>query len=385
VRHSRESGNPVLDSPVEPENDKGTFMSHQLPLNELWRSLGARFQRENDYEIPLDFKGVEHEYKAAQERAGLIDLSYRGKIRVTGADRVEFLHSILTNDIKSLKAGDGCRAMLLNATGKVLADFFVCVFSDFILLDTEISFASKWIKLLDAFVISEDVQLHDITEQWTHLSLRGPEAKKILGKFITDPIVLSKPFSHSTVHIQDVEVILILIPSKLPHYQILIPTAMLLKVIKTFLDARILSEMEPVGYDTAEILRIEAGELRYGKDITAEITLPETGLDETAASETKGCYPGQEVVARTRTYKGLQKKICKLIFDGALLPVQGSEIYAKKNSETKIVGWISSCGFLPPNRILALGYFRKGFFETSLKISLNPDLNSSGISQPLES
>lgn len=236
----------------------------------------------------------------------------RGKIEVRGTDRVSFLHNILTNDIESLKEGQNCEAAILTATGKVLATMRVFRFEDHVLLDTESGLEDKLLPLLDKYLITEDVEIKKI-ERLIHLAI-PTEARHIF-----------LPESEA---------------SQVPD---------LLK-----------QGLVPAGFRAAEILRIEAGQPRYGIDIDETISLPETGMDDYAASESKGCYPGQEVVARTKTYKGLQKKLCRLVWEGDVLPAKGDPILIQDQN----AGWITSACYSPGlKKGVGLGYLKKGFFE----------------------
>ena len=297
------------------------------------------------------------EYQAARESTAFLDLSARGKIEVTGADRVSFRHNILTQDIKNLKTGSSCPAALLSAPAKVLALMNVWKMEDKILLDTDPGFEKKLAGLLEKFLITEDVQLEIATAKYSDFLIKGPKAGDLLGHF-DDP-----PYFWRGGKIQG---FLGLWPRKDSI------------AIRNKLTA---AGAVPISAETEEILRIEEGILRYGVDVTEEISVPETGLDDLYASETKGCYPGQEVVARTKTYKGLQRKITGVVFSLSSRGAQRREISEKwdfsspsgvrndmpKRSdkiyfEEKEIGWITSACVSPALGGIALGYVVKGFF-----------------------
>ncbi len=280
----------------------------------------------------------EHQYHSLKHIAGLLDLSGRGKIEVAGKDRVEFLNNILTQDIKSLKPGQCAYSALLTATGKVIADMNVFVFEDNITLDTEPSVEKKLFQSLEKFLITEDVMLRDITSETMHLAIEGPKA----AMFITNIGV--------------------------PVFTM--PRGMTGKIAFHILAARGEGEIlkaelqkrgaELISAEVQETARIEAGWLRYGVDMDENVTLSETGLDDIAASETKGCYPGQEVVARTKTYKGLQRKMVRVRLTGNELPKTGEKILS---AEGKEIERITSACFSPEDgKTIALGYASKGNF-----------------------
>ena len=139
------------------------------------------------------------------------------------------------------------------------------------------------------------------------------------------------------------------------------------KFVHKILERGFAAGFKTIGSKTAEILRMEDALVRYGADVDETVTLPEAGLDERLASETKGCYPGQEVVARTTTYKGWQKKLRGLVFQKNILPASGAVI----KKEEKEIGRITSACYSPElKKPLAFGYLAKGFFDKSGDVSV---------------
>jgi aminomethyltransferase len=340
----------------------------ELPLKTLWQSLGASFKIEGDWETVSLFKDDLEEYRAVREAVGLIDDSARGKIRVTGKDRTAWLHNILTNDIKSLRVGDGCYAALLSATGKVLADMNVYIFAHSILLEMEIGLEKKLAELMNKYMIQEDVKLEDVTEHYALLSLQGPRSEPLAQALFPGPFPELFDRQHADFHKEEFEVTLIC-NSRTGEkgYQLLIPRDGARKLTDRALTIGKQYGLKPVGSRASEILRMEAGILRYGVDMDETMTLPETGLVEVTASETKGCYPGQEVVARTMTYGGLNRKITGLIFEKEFLPQEGDRIYG----DEKEIGCITSACISPRlGKGIAIGMVAKGFFETPREVKI---------------
>ncbi len=292
------------------------------------------------------------QYEAARKQTVIADFSLRGKIEVRGSERIDFLHRILTNDIKNLKPGSSCYAALLNAAGKTLAWMQVFIFPDFVLLDTVPDFGGKLLELLDKYLITEDVLLTDATGNYTHLVLYGAQAETKIATF--QNLTPTKDSLHKD------------------KYHLLALQDNKIEIIKSM-------NLLSVGPETLECLRIENGELIYGIDMDESISFPETGLDDVAASETKGCYPGQEVVARTKTYKGLRKKMVGFILEKGKLPAAGDKIYPLLNPPPKIgggegggeIGWITSACYSPGlDKGIALGYVAKGFFEEPKEVGI---------------
>ena len=319
------------------------------------------------------------QYLATKNTAVLFDFSSRGKLKVRGSDRISFLNSILTHDIKNLKTGNGCYAALLTAPAKVLADMNVYVFEDHVLLDVEAGVEAKLAGLLDKYIITEDVTIENTTPQTAHFSVEGPQAEAVLHALTGNKPPL-KEFEHFKAG--NIEVIKRSFTG-LPAYQILTGK----DTSKIIREGLAKAGAVQTDLDIWEILRIEGGWLRYGIDMDEEISLPETGLDDIAASETKGCYPGQEVVARTKTYKGLRRKITKFIFVTSdkrqetkknsshvtsyhppvtCMPERGSEIYSQDGNA---IGKVTSAEFIPgTDKGAGIGLIEKGFFDSGIEI-----------------
>src|SRR3989338_4374070 len=125
---------------------------------------------------------LELEYRAARENAALIDLSARGKIEVTGTDRVSFLHNILSQDIKTIPTGGGRPAALVSAPAKLLALMNVWKLEDKILLDTDPGFEEKLLSLLEKIIITEEVALRKATHEYAHFQIKGPKTEAVFNK-----------------------------------------------------------------------------------------------------------------------------------------------------------------------------------------------------------
>src|SRR5947209_11910072 len=115
-------------------------------------------------------------YKALRESAAWIDLSTRGKLRVSGEDRARLLHAMSTNHIQNLQPGDGLYAFFLTAQGRILADANIYNLGETLLLDTEPETAEKLRSHLDKYIIADDAMVEDETGQWAAIGLEGPES-----------------------------------------------------------------------------------------------------------------------------------------------------------------------------------------------------------------
>ena len=341
----------------------------KIPLARFWESHGATLKVEKDWEIPSLFTDFASECEAVRKGVGILDLSHRGKIEVSGKDRVSFLHRVLSNDIQSLGLGTGAYAMLLNAQGRILADVNVFVFANTLLLDTEGGLQKKIVEALEKLHVTEEVGFRDMTDEWILVSLQGPKAQALVTTFIHGPVTLLDEFNHTNVTILDTPATLIrrsVTGEK--GFHLLIPKERGEPIVKRILEIGKMYGIRPVGSSAYEILRIEAGIPRYGIDMDENVMLPETGLEGIAASETKGCYPGQEVVARIKTYGGLLRKLSGLVFDKGALPKTGEKVFKDREE----IGFITSACHSPTlGKGLALAYLKKGYFNQEIQALIN--------------
>lgn len=340
----------------------------RVPLASFWENFGATLKKEKDWEIPAIFKDFASECEAVRKGVGLLDLSFRAKIEVTGKDRVSFLHNLLTNDIQGLGLGSGCYAMLLNAQGRILADMNVSVFANSILLEMEGGLEKKVLGHLEKLHVTEDAAFREVTEEWILLSLQGPRSEALVGALIHGPVMVTEEFRHTNFQILETPATLIrrsVTGEK--GFHLLIPKEKGEPIVKRILEVGKLYGIRPVGSGAYEILRIEAGIPRYGIDMDETAMLPETGLESVAASETKGCYPGQEVVARIKTYGGLNRKLVGLIFEKGGLPKTKDKIFKEKEE----VGFVTSACHSPTlGKGIALAYLKKGYFDKAVDVSI---------------
>ena len=224
------------------------------------------------------------DYERVTEAAGLVDRSQRGKLLLTGAEAAEFLQGQVTNDVEGLEPGTGCYAALLTHKGKMRADMRILRGEDWIRIDTEPASLSPVLRTVETYSLGRDVAREDRTALDAILSIVGPASAQALDTPPPDE-------EHSFVE---------------GEHGLYVRTDLGVDVICAAEDAeevRTALGVEPVDEEAAECLRIESGRPRHGID-TGEDTIPqEAGLNERAVSFTKGCYVGQETVARLH-YKG---------------------------------------------------------------------------------
>ncbi|HEV2074977.1 MAG TPA: glycine cleavage T C-terminal barrel domain-containing protein [Thermoleophilaceae bacterium] len=219
------------------------------------------------------------EYELLTREVGLVDRSERGKLLLTGEEAADFLQGQVTNDVESLDPGTGCYAALLTHKGKMRCDMRVLRGPDWLLLDTEPHGLAPLLKTVQMYGIGRDVRGQDVTRERALVSLIGPAARDRLER--PPPEV-----EHSFVEAGDR-----LYVSTDLGVDVFAPMGAL-DGLHRELDA------EPASKEAAECVRVESGRPRHGLDLDEDTIPQEAGLNERAVSFEKGCYVGQETVAR---------------------------------------------------------------------------------------
>jgi folate-binding protein YgfZ len=239
-----------------------------------------------DFAVELD-----GQYRVLREGAGLLDRSARGKLLLTGSELVDYLQGQITNDLEATEPGTGCYAALLDRKGHMQADMRVLRLADGVWLDTEPDSVGTLMRHLSMYKVGRDVEISDLGGERAILSLIGPEAPAIAGAGPLPP-----EHAHREVEVggirsravaTDLGLDLICDPSEADGLRAALCAA----------------GAAPVSEEAAEIVRVESGRPRFGREMTTATIPQEAGIEGRAVSFTKGCYIGQETVARLH-YKG---------------------------------------------------------------------------------
>jgi tRNA-modifying protein YgfZ len=232
---------------------------------------------------------LDGQYRALREEAGLVERAERGMLLVRGAEAAEYLESQLTNEVESLAPGEGCYAALLDRKGHMQSDMRVLRLGpDELWLDTEEIAAERVRRHLDMYRIGRDTELDELSGERAIISVIGPAAAEVAG---------SGPLHPEHAH-RELDAGRRAVASDL-GVDLIVPALQAESTRSALVEAGAVEVSEAA----AEILRVESGRPRYGAEMT-EATIPaEAGINERAVSFTKGCYIGQETVARLH-YKG---------------------------------------------------------------------------------
>ena len=323
------------------------------------------------WQIVQTFSSVDSEYWALQKTAGLVDLSCSGIFELKGDDRTRFLHGMVTNDIKSLAPGGGCHAAFLSPQGRMTADLHVFCAEDSLILTTEPAMREKLGPALRKYIIGDRPLLLDRSEDLALLSLQGPKATALLSKMLEEPLSLERPYDHFEGTLAGVRIRICRVHrTSAGGCDLIVERSGLSLVWDLILANGKNDQVQPAGFESFNVHRIKAGIPWYGLDMD-EHTLPiEAGLEKDAISFNKGCYIGQESVARI-TYRGhVNRKLVGLSLSGSQPPSNGDKI-SKDGQE---VGWVTSSAYSPSLKIaIALGYLRRELLEPGTTVSIESD------------
>ncbi|HLE54330.1 MAG TPA: glycine cleavage T C-terminal barrel domain-containing protein [Thermoplasmata archaeon] len=323
----------------------------ELLLRSYHEVRGALFRPEAGWDVPVNYGAFDAEVLAVRRNAGMIDLSDRAKIRVTGADRVTFVDGLLTADVKLLTPGTSAYALVLDDKSHVLGDLRVFALDDAFVLDMEAAQKDALLARFRKMLVSDDVTLEDLGP-CGHLEVHGPHAPRLVSAAIgADVRLLSVDAVESfRVDRRRTGYAARIRATGEAGYAIWAPGAAL-EDVWAYLDR---ANVPPIGRDAFEALRIEAGVPRFGVDMTEDTLALEVAPDG-AISFTKGCYTGQEVVARG-TYVGhMNRKLLGLRIDGDVPPARGDRV----TLDVQDVGFVTSGTWSPAKGwVIALALLR---------------------------
>jgi len=348
--------------------------NQQSPLQEAHKRLGAEMKERDGCQVAASFGDELFEYAIVRERgAGVIDLSQRGRFQLSGSEVVQFLNGLITNDMKTLAENQWMPAIFPNVQGRLLAYVRVVRIRDGFLIDTESTTHDTVLKTIERFTLAGDFHVVDLTKQTAMLSVQGKQAAEIVGAVLGK--TLTELSGNGVVEIEwQQHTLTVLRASHTAEdgFDIIAGTdqAPVLWEALTNAGAR------PIGYEAFERLRIEAGVPRYGVDMDETNVVTETGLDE-AVSYTKGCYIGQEIIARIKYRGHVAKKLVGLAFDRTLKIGDEPRI---KSADDKEIGRLTSVTLSPHlGYTIALGYVKYDYLAAGTEvrvISSSGDLHS---------
>jgi folate-binding protein YgfZ len=314
---------------------------------------------------PRVFDGVPGEMDSLLHSAGVSDLGWRGKILVTGSDRLRWLNGMVSNTVQSLPEGEGNYNFLLSVQGRIQGDGYVYRRPNDLLLDTGLDQVPALMRHLDHFVVMDDVELADVSAQWTALSLAGPQASHVLATLgLPAPASAAVNPRFTSARIGEVPCLVVeAYRVSVPSYELWFAPEQVLAVWETLQAAG----ANPCGLEATETLRVMEATPLYGVDLN-DRDLPQETTQARALNFSKGCYLGQEIVERIRSRGKVNRQFRQFALQGAV----PSHLPIDLQSGEQPVGRITSTATVlstGKQQVLALGFIRVEAIESHAKIT----------------
>ncbi|HEX8148674.1 MAG TPA: glycine cleavage T C-terminal barrel domain-containing protein [Pyrinomonadaceae bacterium] len=341
--------------------------SRRSPLEESHRRAGALFVQQDGCVAAASYGDTAAEYEAVRGGgAGLFDLSARGRVEVSGAEAVQFLNGMLTNDVARLEEGAWMHAAFPNPQGRLLASTRVLKRGGAFLFDTEAATYPGVLKHLERFTLAGDFRVRDLTAQTVLLSAQGARAADFVGAALGAAAAATARGRVTLAPFGGAEVTVIRATHTAEDgFDIFADAA----DAEPLWDALTASGARPAGGDALEVLRVEAGVPRYGVDASDANVVLEVLDEAEAVSYTKGCYAGQEIIARIHWRGHVAKRLAGAVFDRDAEPPSDARL--RDCAQGREAGRITSSVFSPRlRRRVALALVKYDFLApgTELKV-----------------
>jgi len=279
--------------------------------------------------------------------AGLIELTERGRIRVSGSEATMFLNGLVTNDVKSLAEHRWMPALFPTVQGRLIGAVRIARLKDGFLIDTERASHDGVLKTISRFTMAGDFRVTDLTDESVMVSVQGARAVEVVGKVVKG---IGADLPRNGVSEIDGVTVIRATHTAEDGFDLVVDLARAGELREALQEAG----ATPVDQATFEILRIEAGIVRFGRDVDEKSVVPETNLED-AVSYTKGCYVGQEIIVRIKHRGHPAKKLVGLKADRSLEPG----------------AMVTSAAVSPKVGNIGLGYVRYESIEPGTKVDVD--------------
>lgn len=351
----------------------------KLQLHDLHKKLNAQFIDIRGWNIPAVYTSVENELKAAKNHVALLDRSYLGKIIARGPDAVDLINRISTNDMNELIMGSMCDTVFCNPKGRIIDYAKVLLYDKNLLLISSYIDNNHLIEWINRFIILENAELEDGSASFLWLTLVGPESRNFVQSLSGQEIVAQDEtiwIKHSGIEFPA----LLNLNFMVPAYNFCLPVKegqqifeWLVKEIKQYNGAL-------MGDHAFQIMRVESGMPDWGTELTDEFNPHEARLIK-AVSFTKGCYTGQEVIARLDSYDKVQKYLMVVLLEEHIFAEPPFDIFY----DTEKIGTLTSYAFDPiTKKSVGLGYIKKNLTVADFRLSIDVIVNGKAVPASLK-
>jgi folate-binding protein YgfZ len=293
-------------------------------------------------------------YGAATHSAALAEKDWFGIVKLSGSDRLSWLQGMVTNDVEKLAPGTGCYAAHLTPQGKIVAHMHILAEDDALWLSLERASIPNLLSAFDKLLIMEDVQVMDVSNEYSVLAVLGPKGLAAVESWIGESLNLKGKYAHR--RFEEARIVIADL-----GYEVWVPRGKADKALRFIAN----SGATAIDHGTWDVLRTERGIPVYGVDIDQTTSMPELG--EAGISYEKGCYIGQEVVAKVKYIGHVNRRFTGLTFSGTALPQLKSVI--KKGGRD--VGYVTTALFSPGlNKPIALGFVSRAAYGPGTEVEV---------------
>jgi folate-binding protein YgfZ len=344
-----------------PQTVPQTAPPKPLPLAKLHKRLSAVLGTvDGGATAPLRYSSVAEEVRAVREGCGLVDRAWTGRLELLGADRHRFLNAYVTCEVKGLGPGQGAYGFFTNPKGGILSDVVVLALEDRLWLQLPAGQEGAISTHLRKYILADRVEVRPL-EDMLPISLLGPRAEEVLEC----PLPEAGEWRHVRAKVHGTEVALQR-TGRLgaEAWSLWVSASIAGPLMEHLLE---IPGIVPVGFDALEVLRTEAGIARFGRDFGPDNFPQETGAEEDSVSYTKGCYLGQEVVARIHYRGGVQKTLRGLDFGAGPAPAPGTPLLLEGRESGAATTVVDSVAL---GRPIGLGILHRRAAEPGTKLEL---------------
>ncbi len=330
------------------------------PLLALHQEANAVFIEEAGWQIPASFGDAAAEHLACRESAVVIDLSHRGNLCFSGPDTEEFLHRMLSNRVKELMPGEGAYSTFLTRQGKFISDLYLYKFDSHVVASVAPGMADTLAEEIDKFIIMDQVEVANETINSFCLGLFGPYSREIFAKA---GMGAPSPEEHGHTTSGNMMIARELWTGE-DGYLLMGPRDEAESVWRALSE----SGAKPGGVAALESLTLEAGVPLFGKDMTSAVNPMQAGLETKAIDFDKGCYIGQEVIAKIKYLGQVNRGLVGLKLSGEGTPKPGAAV----NSDENNIGSITRSAYCPTvDGILAFSYLPRAQMEPGTQVKVD--------------
>ena len=353
-------------------NRPGAATGQRPPLEPEWLPWGPSSDASGPPMLLATLGSIELEYAAIRRSCGRLDAAHRGTVRLTGDDRLDLLDRLVTQQVCTLKNGDVAEAFLLDRTGRLQSDLVVLHTAEATWLDVDTHQADATAATLEAMCFGEDVAIANVSDVQHRIELHGPQSEAVLGAMglaVPQPMHVTQDDGTVCWRLDRVGV---------PGFALCVPAQRSAAMWRGITEAAQQCECScrTIGWYALNMARVETGEPMANIDYGTGNLPAETGVLHRRVSFTKGCYPGQEVVARMHNLGHPKQVLRSLVLDDDRLPIAGAQIFAGDDADlASPLGAVTSSAPAPlsGSRPAAMGMVRWSIASPGTRVCVMAD------------